>query len=456
MPAWVKEVVPDQRGHYWAPDVIHHNGRYCLYYSVSSFGKNSSAIALATNQTLDPDDPKFKWTDEGIVVRSRRGDDFNAIDPAVIRTSSGELWMSFGSFWNGLKLMQLDRETGKRLSPVTPLHSIAHYQAIEAPYIFERDGWFHLFVNWDACCKGVNSTYNIRVGRSRAIEGPYLDKDGVDLAKGDGSLLLETDGPFIGPGHANVFEENGAYWFHCHFYDGTRRGSPTLAIRPLQWDDQGWPELRAAAQPVVIGLIGDSTVADTYGWGPALAKRCKPTATVLNYAKNGATPDSLSRRLDALLEHKPDHVLVQFGHNDMKKYDAKAYGAKLASYVKRIRKAGGRPVVLSSVTRRHFDDSGKIAPRVVEGDRALPGFAGEAKAVARRENVPFIDLNAISIRHHNEIGPDASAAYNFKETDRTHFSPEGAAAIAGLIIAELKTAAPELAVHLKWPVSKKP
>jgi len=203
-----------------------------------------------------------------------------------------------------------------------------------------------------------------------------------------------------------------------------------------------------AGETIAIGLIGDSTVATTYGWGPAFAKRLSERGKALNHAKNGATLDSLSRRLDALLDEKPDYVLIQFGHNDMKRYDARAYGDKLRGYIVRVRKAGGRPVVLSSVTRRHFDAQGKIVPRAVEG-RTLPGFAKAAQGVAKEEGVPFIDLNAISIRHHNRIGPKASAAYNFKTDDRTHFSEQGGAAIADLVIRELKTAVPELAICFK-------
>ncbi len=204
------------------------------------------------------------------------------------------------------------------------------------------------------------------------------------------------------------------------------------------------------AKTIAIGLIGDSTVATTYGWGPAFAARLNGRGRALNFAKNGATLDSLSRKLDELLKEKPDHVLIQFGHNDMKRYDAAAYGEKLRGYIGRVKKAGSRPVVLSSVTRRHFDEQGKIAPRVIEG-RTLPKFAKVARRVAKEEGVSFIDLNAISIRHHNRIGPKASAAYNFKEDDRTHFSEKGAEAIADLVIRELKSAAPELAVCLSAP-----
>ena len=238
-PAWITNIVAGHRGYFWAPDIIHHNGRYWLYYSVSRFGVNTSAIGLASNPTLDPTHPKYQWTDHGIVIESHKGEDFNAIDPAVTGTAGGELWLSFGSFWTGIKLIQLDSATGKRLTTNSPVYSLAHTKAIEAPFIYQH-GFYYLFVNWDACCRGTNSTYNIRVGRSREITGPYLDKDGKDLAQGGGTLFLGSDCAFIGPGHAGIFEEDGRFWFSCHFYDGTQRGASMLALRPLHWSD-GWP-----------------------------------------------------------------------------------------------------------------------------------------------------------------------------------------------------------------------
>jgi len=246
-PPWSTNVVVGHRGYFWAPDVIHHDGRYLLYYSVSKFGENTSAIALASNPTLDPAAPDFRWTDEGIIVQSRKTNDFNAIDPALTKTRDGKLWLSFGSFWSGIKLLPLDPKTGKRLAPESPLHALAYHKNIEAAAIHHHDGYFHLFVNWGICCRGVNSTYEIRVGRSREITGPYLDKDGAELVKDGGSLLLGSDGAFIGPGHAGIFEEGGKVWFSCHFYDGTKRGAATLAIRPLRWDDSGWPVLGQTA-----------------------------------------------------------------------------------------------------------------------------------------------------------------------------------------------------------------
>ncbi len=89
----------------------------------------------------------------------------------------------------------------------------------------------------------MNSTYNIRAGRSEAITGPYLDKDAKDLLSGGGTLVLGTDGPFIGPGHAGILSDGTNTWFSCHFYDGTRYGAPTLALLPLRWSEDGWPEV---------------------------------------------------------------------------------------------------------------------------------------------------------------------------------------------------------------------
>ncbi len=243
-PAWVAEAVPaNHRMYYWAPDIIHLRGRYLLYYSVSSFGQNRSAIGLATNPTLDPGDPRFHWSDQGIVVQSTNTDNFNAIDPAVVRDASDNLWLAFGSFWGGIKMVQLDPDTGKRMAASSPLYALAANESIEASYIHWHDGYYYLFVNWGRCCRGTNSTYEIRMGRSKKITGPYVDRAGNDLMAEGGTLFLGTTGPFIGPGHAGIVSTGGTDWLSCHFYDGTRHGLPTLAILPLRWDANGWPEV---------------------------------------------------------------------------------------------------------------------------------------------------------------------------------------------------------------------
>jgi arabinan endo-1,5-alpha-L-arabinosidase len=240
-PSWVQEVVPGQRGHFWAPDVIRLGDRYLVYYSVSAFGKRTSAIALASSPSLDPQSQDYKWTDHGIVVQTNEDSDHNAIDPSVILTPDGKLWMTYGSFWSGIKLVELDSQTGKRIMPDSQLYSLAHKSEIEAPALYFHDGYYYLFVNWGHCCRGVRSTYNIRVGRSQSVTGPYLDRGGVDMLDGGGTLVLETQGAAIGPGHAGFLTRNGELLMSYHYYDANRRGVPQMGINRVTWNGDGWP-----------------------------------------------------------------------------------------------------------------------------------------------------------------------------------------------------------------------
>ena len=249
-PPWVAEAVPANRGmNYWAPDVTYLNGRYLLYYSASSFGKCVSGIGLATSSTLDPDDPTFRWTDQGMVFASTAKDDFNAIDPAIFQDTNGSLWLTFGSFWSGIKMIQLNPQTGKRIEPNSEIYSLAHYDSIEASYLYQHNGYYFLFVNWGLCCREANSTYSIHVGRSKNVTGPYLDRDGKDMLYGGGTLFLNTTKPYVGPGHAGIIVDNGTNWFSCHYEAGgdvsaarQRRGSP-LAVMPLRWTADNWPQV---------------------------------------------------------------------------------------------------------------------------------------------------------------------------------------------------------------------
>lgn len=243
-PAWVRQVVPRWRRDFWAPDVIKIGDRYLLFYSASTFGAQVSGIGLATNATLNPDDPKFKWEDQGIVVLSSADTPYNAIDPAAFLDDDGKLWLVFGSYWKGIHVVELDPATGKRLDPGKPAVHLARNPTatdIEAAYLHKHGGKYYLFVNWGSCCRGVRSTYNIRIGRGDSPTGPFLDKEGKSLAEGGGSLLLETAGRAIGPGHASIFAADGVEYFSYHFYDGDQRGRPKLGLRLLEWDAEGWP-----------------------------------------------------------------------------------------------------------------------------------------------------------------------------------------------------------------------
>jgi arabinan endo-1,5-alpha-L-arabinosidase len=241
-PAWVRAAVPNHNGRdFWAPDVIRVKDKYLLFISASSFGVNTSAIGVFSNATLDPDDPAYRWNDGGLVIQSRTQDDFNCIDPAAFLDTDGRLWLAFGSFWGGIKLIELNPDTGLRIAPDSPMYALAHWDSIEAPFLYRHDGRYYLFVSIGLCCRGAYSTYETRVGRADKITGPYLDKDGKDMLLGGGSVFLTTRGPYIGPGHPGIIEVDGKSYVSCHFYDGTANGASKLAIRPLTWDAQGWP-----------------------------------------------------------------------------------------------------------------------------------------------------------------------------------------------------------------------
>jgi arabinan endo-1,5-alpha-L-arabinosidase len=178
--------VPNHEPHQWAPDISYYNGRYWLYYSVSSFGSNTSAIGLASTDRIS----SGQWRDDGLVIISTAGDQFNAIDPDLVIDNNGNPWLSFGSFWTGIKLTRLDKNTMK---PTGSLYSIAlkadNGGAVEAPSITYKNGYYYLFVSFDKCCQGVNSTYKIAYGRSTKITGPYYDKSGKKMTEGGGTIL---------------------------------------------------------------------------------------------------------------------------------------------------------------------------------------------------------------------------------------------------------------------------
>ena len=245
LPAWHSELVPGNRGYLWAPDVIRVGEKYFVYYSVSTFGKNRSAIGLAVGSSIDPGAKDWGWNDRGPVVISGSGDRFNAIDPALFRDGPA-LWMTFGSFWDGIHLVELDPETGLRRRPDEKPLRLAYTPEIEAPFLHQRGGFYYLFVNWGKCCRGTNSTYEIRVGRSRVVTGPYADREGTKMSEGGGTRVLASAGRWIGPGHASIHEQDGREWLVHHYYDGEQRGAPRLRLVPLRWDGEGWPEVTAA------------------------------------------------------------------------------------------------------------------------------------------------------------------------------------------------------------------
>lgn len=262
-PEWAVEEVKDFKGHIWAPDISFYNGKFYLYYSVSSFGKNTSCIGLVTNKTLDPNDPDFKWTDQGKVIQSFPGKtNWNAIDPNLIVADDGTPYLTFGSFWDGLKLVKLNDDATKPAEEIHTIPTIASRKksssvpnppsvddnpkdaggnAIEAPFVFKKGNYYYLFASIDYCCKGINSTYKMIVGRSEKIPGPYIDKNGNSMDSGGGTILLEGNEDWYGVGHNAVCSFNGTDYLIFHGYDAHDEGKAKLIIKKLNWDNIGWP-----------------------------------------------------------------------------------------------------------------------------------------------------------------------------------------------------------------------
>jgi len=252
-PQWAVEAIPSFQGHIWAPDISYHNGMYYLYYAVSTFGKNTSCIGLATNKTLNTASKDYQWTDHGKVIQSVPGRDmWNAIDPNETDDEHGNHWLTFGSFWNGMKLVKLSSDLKSLAQPeewytvaarqrnfLVP-DSVAGDAAIEAPFIFKKDKYYYLFVSFDYCCRGEKSTYKIMVGRSEKIQGPYTDRDGVAMNLGGGSVVMEGDKNWHGVGHNAVATFGGTDYLVFHGYDANDNGKSKLRIEKLGWKN-GWP-----------------------------------------------------------------------------------------------------------------------------------------------------------------------------------------------------------------------
>lgn len=249
-PKWAVQMIDGYNGHTWAPDIIFHGGLYHLFYSCSSFGKNNSAIGHATTPTLDRNNPNFKWTDHGMIVRSiPNRDSWNAIDPNIIIDEQGNPWMAFGSFWEGIKLVRLTSDLDAIAEP-QEWYSISNRQysgkvrsdgAVEAPFIMKHGEYYYLFVSFDYCCRGLQSNYKVAVGRSKNVSGPYLDRQGNSMEHGGGTIVLKGNEEWVGIGHCAAYNFGDKFYFISHAYSIKENGVPKLIIREMKWTSDGWP-----------------------------------------------------------------------------------------------------------------------------------------------------------------------------------------------------------------------
>jgi len=242
-PAWIAEAVPGA-GDLWAPDLVHRGDEWRLYYAVSTFGSQRSALGLAVNRHLDPTRPSEGWEDRGPVFRSFPGGPYNAIDPQAFADPAGGERLVFGSFWGGIFSLPLAADgtvvPGSR--PVNLAFRPQGPHAVEGAFLWFHQGQYYLFTSWDFCCQGKRSTYHIRVGRGATALGPFFDRDGMALTEGGGTLVKTADERDLGPGHNSILVTGaGVEYLVYHVYDARYGGASRLRVQELSWDEAGWP-----------------------------------------------------------------------------------------------------------------------------------------------------------------------------------------------------------------------
>jgi arabinan endo-1,5-alpha-L-arabinosidase len=224
-----------------APDAMKIGDRYLVVYGATGGGgAHKGAILTMWNKTLDPNSPDFKYSEPVIVATSDGYEDNDAIDPGLfLDPNSGRLWLSYGTYFGFIRVEELDPKTGKHIESNKPVDIAITCEASDIVY---RDGWYYLLATHGSCCDGANSTYNIVVGRSKKVTGPYLDNVGRDMLEGGGKMVAATRGNLIGPGHfGHMVLEKGVEKMSLHYEaDLEQGGRSVLGILPVLWKD-GWP-----------------------------------------------------------------------------------------------------------------------------------------------------------------------------------------------------------------------
>ena len=254
--SWVKDKLKDFKGHIWAPDILFYQGRYHLFYACSAFAKNTSVIGHASTLTLDMKSPDYRWTDHGLVLESvPYRDMWNAIDPNIIVDDDGTPWLNFGSFWDGIKMVKMEKDLMTVAQPEVWCSLVRRDRnfmlddsdpgdgAVEAPFIAKHGDFYYLYVSFDYCCRGMKSDYKIAVGRADKVTGPYYDKEGKSMAIGGGSIIVEGNKDWAGVGHCAVYSFDGKDYLIAHGYSIADDGVSKLIVREIKWDEEGWPHV---------------------------------------------------------------------------------------------------------------------------------------------------------------------------------------------------------------------
>jgi arabinan endo-1,5-alpha-L-arabinosidase len=248
-PQWVRDKVPGV-GALWAPDIAFFNGLYHVYYAGSTQGSQRSVIGLATNTTLDPGDPAYSWVDGGEVLESQPGMDFNAIDPNILVDQDGSVWLTYGSYWSGIKQMQIDAKTGL-IMPGAPRYDLATRpwvsgNPIEGASVVQHGGFYYLFVSVDHCCESslADDDYKEAMGRGTTPHGPFAAMDGTPMLLGGGTVILEGNGNWVAPGGgtAHIDPASGEAVLTFHALNVQENGAMHLWVKGIEWVDD-WPLL---------------------------------------------------------------------------------------------------------------------------------------------------------------------------------------------------------------------
>jgi arabinan endo-1,5-alpha-L-arabinosidase len=226
-----------------APDVLKIGNRYLVVYGATGgglAGGHNGKILTMWNKSLDPKSPDFKYSEAVVVASSDGIEDNDAIDPGLLLDlTDGRLWLSYGTYFGYIRLVELDPKTGRRIKGNKALNIAIDCEATDLIY---RDGWYYLLGTHGTCCDGPNSTYNIVVGRSKKVTGPYLDNIGRSMLKGGGKMVVAAGDRLIGPGHfGRIVLGDGVEKMSCHYEaDLDQSARSVLGIRPLLWKN-GWP-----------------------------------------------------------------------------------------------------------------------------------------------------------------------------------------------------------------------
>jgi len=276
-----------------APDVIKIGDRYYMAYARGGGGLgggHASGVHVMWSKTLDPKSPDFDFKDDTIVASSDGVEDCDAIDPSfLLDPTTGRLWLTYGTYFGYIRMVELDPKTGKRIAGNQALNIGIDMEATDLIY---RDGWYYLLGTHGTCCDGPNSTYNLRVTRSKKVTGPFLDNMGIDAIRGGGKLFAAASGRFVGLGHFGRLDlGDGVEKFSCHYEaDLDRSGRSVLDIRPLLWRD-GWPvagdnfeegtyEIQSERSGYALELAVDFVRMDRGGRGGGFGGRGAPTGPV--------------------------------------------------------------------------------------------------------------------------------------------------------------------------------